>query len=333
MRTTNQPVTDEAVAWRRFDRLAAAVEADAVALRAMPRLGGGDLVAATESLFLDEVLSSTALAGIELDRLEGAALLSRGIALGGRRLSDYEAIGDYAEAARYVDSHGPVPAHRPRAFIRTEEILEAHRRAMLRTGKTPGAWRDRNVAAVASGMVPPPHWLVTREIAAFVDRYSAGPPPEKPRLRWVAGAHARLLRVQPFEDGNGRVGRLIANLFLRRLGLPVAAFTGRLGARYGPALARADSSDLAPLAELFAAAIHNGLTRLLGAAAGSAALLPLRRLVEPAKLPALIKAAQRGRLRVVRSGTRLLSTAEWIAEYEASRAKGRLRTGREPTAR
>jgi hypothetical protein len=48
-------------------------------------------------------------------------------------------------------------------------------------------------------------------------------------------------------------------------------------------------------------------------------LQPLADLVPPERLAATYKAAQRGRLRVVRRDGRLLSTADWLAETQASR--------------
>jgi hypothetical protein len=317
-----------------LERADAAIARDAAALASLSAAPNRGLSAAAAALAIDEVLSSIALAGVVLDKPDGVALLTRGVATGGRPLRDYEAVADYAEASRYVADHGTMPARRPATFIRIEEILDLHRRAMHRTGRAPGSWRERNAHALGSGLVPPPYWLVTREVAAFVDRYVGGPSADGSRLLWVATAHARFLRVQPFDDGNGRVGRLVANLLLRRLGLPIAGFAGRLGSRYPSALASADSGFIEPLAALFAGAVREALTRLLAAAGTDGTLVPLRRLAQRRRWPALIKAAQRGRLRVVRDGSRVLSTAAWVAEYEASRARptGTAGVVREPTA-
>lgn len=332
MRTSARPSRRDRPEAAGLARVEAMVSQDAATLAPLAASWNAALEVAAAALRLDEILSSTALAGVVLDKSEGVALLARGVAAGGRPLRDYEAVADYADASRYVAEHGGVSARRPPTFIRVEEILDLHRRAMLRTGRSPGAWREHNARPVKSGVVPPPYWLVTREIAAFVDRFVGGPPAGGSRLHWVAAAHARILRVQPFGDGNGRVGRLVANLLLRRLSLPIAAFSGRLGARYPAALARADSGDLEPLAALFGEAVRAALTRFLAAASGDDPLVPLRRLVDARRLPAFVKAAQRGRLRVVRDGTRLLSTGAWVAEYEASRprAKGTAGITREP---
>ena len=296
----------------RIERLSTALLREATAL--LRSLDQPALASIRRQFRLQEVIASTALAGYRLDAGVTAALLERGIALGGHVLEAYEAVADYADAARHVDASDPRPL-RPRTFLRADDMLELHRRAMRRTGKAPGAWRERNVPSVRSGLVPPPHWLVPREVASLVDRVARGPATPEQSLAWVALAHGRLLRVQPFDGGNGRVARLLANLLLRRLGLPPAAFPRRVVQRYRAALAAADGGDIAPLALLTGEAVRERLRRL-SASVSSDGLRPLRELAQPRRVAALLKAAQRGRLRTVREGNRFLTTAAWLAEYE-----------------
>ena len=304
---------------RRVEQLTRLILDDAATLAAARTTAG--LRAARAALHLEEVLSSVALAGFVLDRTAGTALLARGVALGDRPLAVYEAVADYADATRVIDA---AESRRGRAggYVRAEDILELHHRAMRRTGKSPGAWRERNVGAVKSGLVPPPHWLVPREVMALVDRVAPGPAADASPLAWVAGAHARLMRIQPFDGGNGRVARLFANLLLARCGLPPAAYAGRRASRYAAAIALGDAGDSAALAELIGSALHEHLTRLL-AACSEGELYPLRGLVPVTRVAALVKAAQRGRLRVVRRGVRFYTTAAWLDDYERSTAGAR----------
>jgi len=39
-------------------------------------------------------------------------------------------------------------------------------------------------------------------------------------VAWLAAAHARLVSIHPFGDGNGRTARLVMNLLLIRAGYP-----------------------------------------------------------------------------------------------------------------
>ena len=84
---------------------------------------------------------------------------------------------------------------------------------------------------------------------------------------WVAGsgqalhpieraavAHHRLLQIQPFLDGNGRVARLVMNLSLLRSGYLPAVLSYEARHDYREAIFKADGDDYIPLVELV---LHN----------------------------------------------------------------------------
>ena len=151
---------------RRLARIEEQIARDAAEIAARPLGDAGSLRRALEALGVDEVAASTALAGIRLERSEITALLARGVALGGKQLTAYEAVADYADAAGVVASHEPIGPRSRRPFVQVDEVVDLHHRALRRTAPAPGAWRARNVPAVESGLVPPAHWLVPREIAS-----------------------------------------------------------------------------------------------------------------------------------------------------------------------
>jgi Fic/DOC family len=138
----------------------------------------------------------------------------------------------------------------------------------------------------------------------------------------LARLHARLERIHPFLDGNGRTGRLVLNLLLVRLGYPPAIIYKRDRSRYLAALRRADAGDDGPLGELLARAILDNLHRfVVPAIAGPARLVPLPALATSAITPnALRVAAVRGRLKASKApdGT-WRSTRRWVEEYLAER--------------
>ena len=157
---------------------------------------------------------------------------------------------------------------------------------------------------------------------------------QTPIAEAIARRHAAFERIHPFLDGNGRVGRLLTNLVLVRLGYPPAIVYKRDRARYLKALDRADRNDPAPLGEIFARAILDNLMRfVLPAVAGPARLVPLEALATPdLSLVALRQAAERGRLRAMRTPTGTWrSSKQWVDAYRASRHAS-LRTNRQPSA-
>jgi len=78
-------------------------------------------------------------------------------------------------------------------------------------------------------------------------------PYDGPALLKAATAHAWLTHIHPFEDGNGRVARLLANLILTHRGLPPAIVKNRTQrSPYLNALRHSDQGgDILPLAGLF----------------------------------------------------------------------------------
>ena len=268
----------------------------------------------SEAIAFEEIHASCRQAGALLDEHALRALTERGLALGDRPLREYLIASGYADAARFVQT---AEAPRPdQPLLRQDEIVELHARATrLLPEARPGAWRVTTSGALHSGMVPPPFWLVPREIAAFVDRFGRVPPERDSPLLFVAEAHERFTRIHPFTAGNGRVARLVTNLLLRRLGYPPFVIRAAERRQYRAALAKADARDPWPLAMFLARSILAGLTRLAAASGSREALRPLAEFARASGREALYKAAQRHRLRIVRKGRSLLTTAEWVNEY------------------
>lgn len=72
--------------------------------------------------------------------------------------------------------------------------------------------------------------------------------------------HAWLTHVHPFDDGNGRLARLLANLALSRAGYPPLAISSKTDrGQYLDALAASDDGDILPLYDLFATVIKRAV--------------------------------------------------------------------------
>ena len=70
-------------------------------------------------------------------------------------------------------------------------------------------------------------------------------------LPLLARLHHEFILIHPFDDGNGRVVRLLLNYVLLRIGLPPLVIKSRERRRYLDAIALADAGDLTPLEGLF----------------------------------------------------------------------------------
>ncbi|HWT04386.1 MAG TPA: Fic family protein [Xanthomonadales bacterium] len=287
-------------------QIASRLEMLAAVVRAAPPSAA--LRDAFAALRLDEIVGSARLAGARLDVTDVRALLDRGRALGGHRFDDYLIVRCYADAAGWAAQH----ANR-RGPVTTEDLRTLHRLALRGISDDAGAWRTRTVPPLADGTVPPPHWMVPFETETYVGRLALGA--DDPAPLALARAAARLVRLQPFANGNGRVARLVANLLAYRRGLPPIVLDARGRRAYGAALRAALAGDATPLARVIGNALARGLERLRDVVEPVDELHPLAAFARDGRPDRLYKAAQRGRLRVVRRDGRLYTTAPWVAAY------------------
>ena len=312
------------------------------------RLGGLPSPDEAEGIWTDiwyhEAHSSTALEGNTLVLREVEALLREGKAVGSKELKDYLEVSGYAAAAQWVYSQalgsGPWTSGK---LLTLSEVRHVHRLAMAPVwevaphpdaseDESPGNWRRHDIQAFKHGMKPPSHSEIHALIRDWVDSVASLPRESSPVAEALAARHAAFERIHPFIDGNGRVGRLLMNLLLVRLGYPPAIIQKRLRDRYLDALNRADRGDPGPLGEILARAILDNLSRfVLPAVAGPAKLVPLEALAtKDLSVVALRNAAQRSRLKAVRAedGT-WRSSRQWVDEYRRDRYAA-LRLPRKP---
>jgi hypothetical protein len=302
------------------------------------RFGGLPTPDQAESIWTDiwyhEAHNSTALEGNTLVRKEVEALLAQGKAVGSNELKDYLEVSGYATAARWVYSQaagqGPWTSGK---LLTVTEVRQVHRLAMTPVwdvaphpdasgDEGPGNWRRHDIRAFSRGMKPPDHTQVPALVRDWVDDVASLPRDKSPIGEAIAVHHAAFERIHPFIDGNGRVGRLLVNLLLVRLGYPPAIIQKRQRERYLKALALADRGDAGPLGELMARAVTDNLTRfVMPAVAGPAKLVPLESLAtKELTAVALRNAARRSRLKAIRAADgSWRSSRQWVDEYKGSR--------------
>ncbi|MEK7863426.1 MAG: Fic family protein [Chloroflexota bacterium] len=302
------------------------------------RLGGLPLPAEAEQIWTGiwhrEAHHSTALEGNTLVLREVEALLAEGKAVGDKELREYLEVTGYANAAQWVYREAVRPDRsRSEPLLTIQEVRHVHHLAMrdvwavaphpnATEGEAPGSWRQHDIQPFPSGMQPPTHPLVPAEMDAWVAQANDVARASAPIAECVGVAHAAFERIHPFIDGNGRIGRLVANLLLIRLGHPPAIIYKRQRREYLKALDRADRGDAGPIGEMWARAVLDNLVRfVLPSVAGDVKLLPLEALAsKEMSVVALRAAARRGTLRAQRQGNgEWRSSKKWVQEYRAGR--------------
>ena len=177
-----------------------------------------------------------------------------------------------------------------------------------------GAWRTKTVPPLADGTVPPPHWLVPFETETYVGRLALGA--DDPAPLALARAIARLVRLQPFPAATA------ASRGWSRTCSPTAAACRRsCSTRAHGAPTAPRCAPRSPATRRRWRAFRNGARPRARAPARRVEpvdeLRPLADFATEGGTDRLYKAAQRGRLRVVRRDGRLFTTAPWVAAYAA----------------
>jgi fido (protein-threonine AMPylation protein) len=271
---------------------------------------------------------SNAIEGNTLTLRETQMVIEHGMTIGGHSLREYLEATNHAEAFAYLiklaDADTPIDV---------ETIQELHRITMSKILDNAGQFRRVAVSIRGTRLTPPSAARVPSLMKEWVE-WMEGPGLRYEPIVRAAIAHHGFEAVHPFEDGNGRTGRLLLNLMLMRTGYPPALLLRDWRVGYIQGLAQADTGNYRPLANLIGRAVEGGLDLYLGAcvAEEDAEYLPLSDLAQltgyaAAHLGWLIR---QGRLEAVKRGGRWYSTLAAVERYRQAVESGMVPKGRPP---
>jgi Fic family protein len=270
-----EPLADVAVALR--GDVAGAVSDAERAIAALNRAARPELMPLARLLLRTESIASSKVEGMQVDarslaRAEANQETGRKVASGAAEiLANIDAMQLAIERAAELDRVRPadlLDIHR----VLLERAPNAHIAGRFRATQNWIGGNDYNPCGAA--FVPPPPSEVDRllaDLCAFVADDTLPP------LVQAAIAHAQFETIHPFADGNGRTGRALVQLVLRRRGLapafvpPVSVVLARDKDRYLKGLTLFREDRLAEWIELFAAAtaeaaaLATGYTTRVGA--------------------------------------------------------------------
>lgn len=248
-----------------FDRVDA-LRAD---LDAMRPLDPADVARAMQRLRLEWTYHSNAIEGNSLTYGETVALLMHGVTAQGKPLKDHLDIRGHREALDYLDAFVQARESLTLAAIREmhnvllgepyESWAETAEGLRVRRTITPGQFKTQpNHVLTQTGEVhhyarpdevEPRMQALVDAIAATWSEIETG---AMHPVRFAAHVHHEVAAVHPFDDGNGRMARLLMNLVLMRARyIPAVIRQERRPAYYG-ALASADAGDRAPFEQFVA---------------------------------------------------------------------------------
>jgi Fic family protein len=262
-----------------------------------------------EDLRLRHTYHSNAIEGNTLTLQETRLVLEGGMTVSGKPIKDHLEAVNGAEAFDLMKKLAE--GRKPIDHIVVQRLHETLTRGLLEGA---GKYRTLNVRIAGARKSPPDFAKIPK---LMEDLFTSLSRPKAGTVETAATLHHGFVMIHPFVDGNGRVARLLANLYLVRQGYPPVVLRTEDRARYYECLRRADREDLKPFANFVARAVDESLTYHLAAFGGKDELLPLNVLAKetPYSQEYLSLRARQGKLDAVKLGRVWHASKRAVANY------------------
>ena len=238
--------------------------------------------------------NSNAIDGNTLTLSETKLILSHGITVGGRTLREHIEATNNAEGYDLIVrlAHDQAPLN----HITIQQVHEIVTRGILESA---GRYRTHNVRITGAVRSPPDWQKIIPEMDRLIHEIAQN---DRSVIEMTAYIHHRFVAIHPFLDGNGRVARLLGNLYLIRNGYPPVVLSQKKRQQYYRALREADNGDLSLFVLFIAHAVNEALSHYLAIAGDRETLIPLSELAatSPYSQEYLSLAARRGLLDAVK---------------------------------
>jgi len=231
---------------------------------------------------LDWNYNSNAIEGNSLTLGETRSLLLHGLTAEGKPLRDHLDVRGHNEA---ILALGEVV--RDKRPLTEQFIRELHQLTLgephYKAAQTPDGLPTRKRVVPGQYKTAPNNVLTTTGEMFYFATPEAMPAEMTDLVAWyrreteqptrhpvalAAEFHYRFVRIHPFDDGNGRLSRLLMNLVLLSHGYPITVIKNADRNRYFAALAQADAEEPEPFLRFVVENVEASLQIMLRAAKG-----------------------------------------------------------------
>lgn len=252
---------------------------------------------------------SNAIEGNTLTLSETKLVLEEGITIGGKSLREHLEATNNAKAFDLMEDIA-----KKRKAIDHVIIQRIHEAVAAGILEEAGKYRTKNVRITGATKAPPDWSKVVKLMDKLIEKITKS---KKHPAETSAFLHHRFVEIHPFIDGNGRVARLLMNLYLIAHGYPPIVLKKEDRGKYYRFLRAADAGNLAPFANFIGKAVDESLTMYLAIFGGTDELLPLKELAKetPYSQEYLSLRARQGVLDAVKIGKIWYSSKRAIEQY------------------
>jgi Fic family protein len=220
-----------------------------------------------EKLRITWTYDSNAIEGSTLSYGDTLFFLREGLTVEGKPFKDFVDAKNHAQAIDFL--HDVIANNRPiteglikeinalllKGVDSTPAINERGQR--VQKPATPGEYKKQpNHVLQSDGSIH--HYIEPLQVPAEMNKLCEWIEAQKGKFHDIAIAalaHYNMVRVHPFDDGNGRGARILMNLILMKAGYPPAIVKNEKRRKYLDALPEADSGNLVPFVEFITSSL------------------------------------------------------------------------------
>lgn len=270
-----------------------------------------------EHFEVEMAYNSNAIEGNRLTLKETYWVIQQGVTVKGKSLKDHLEAKNHKEALDYLYE---LIEHGSTHTISEHLIKSLHSLIIQDIDRSiAGQYRKVDVFITGTEHVPPSALEVPykmQELIAWAQKSHK----KMYVVDFAALFHHKFVHIHPFQDGNGRVGRLLMNIFLMQHGFPLTIIQNNDRQKYYRVLSRADGGNGKPLSMFVAQAILRSLNIYLDVLTPSRGKENFMSLAEATKYGPysqayLGKLAKEGKLEAIKLKRNWVTTKEAIQRY------------------
>ena len=199
-----------------------------------------------ERFEIEMTYNSNAIEGNTLTLKETYWVIQQGITVKGKPLKDHLEAKNHKEALDYLYE---LIEHGLSHTISEQLIRELHALVIQGIDKTiAGKYREIDVFIAGTDHTPPPALEVPKQMHSLIS-WARANHKKFDVVEFAAMFHHKFVHIHPFQDGNGRVGRLLMNIFLMQYGVPLTIIQKNDRKKYYRVLSAADFGNYEPLVQ------------------------------------------------------------------------------------
>lgn len=261
---------------------------------------------------IEYTYNSNAIEGNTLTLRETQLVIREGMTISGKSLVEHLEAKNHPKAIEYIENLA-------NCDLGEADILKAHEMVFSGILENAGNYRNSQVYVEGSEHVPPPAFEVPGLMGELLTSLEKNPQELRP-IEMAAVFHYKLVFIHPFDDGNGRIARLLTNLLLIRYGYPLTVIRNVDRRRYYDTLRKADHGDLKPFVNFIARCVEQSLDLYLNAVEPSDQKRKFLSLAEASKLAPysqeyLSLLARRGVIAATKMGKNWYLTQRDLEDY------------------